>query len=134
MLRKIRLYLDIDTITIGQQVMAVEKQAHYLQHVMRVSIGDELSVLNGKNGVFLATVQHMDKKSVALTITDKLQDFCSPAFNICLAFAVIKKTEFIAKNATELGVSSFQPLLSERTVVRKFNARGFADKDRKTHV
>ena len=117
----IRLYVP-NLLSAGQNILLSEKQAHYLKHVMRIRENEEITVFNGRNGVFLSKAVYQGKKNVGLMVSQQIQS--QKNLPPCgLAFALIKKenTDLILQKATELGVTDIFPLLTERTVVRQFN-------------
>jgi 16S rRNA (uracil1498-N3)-methyltransferase len=98
----------------------------YLSKVMRQKVGDFLSLFDGKNGEFLGQIIAIHKKSLQVTIKTKLAKL-QQVPNISLAFALVKniRIDYLAAKATELGVRSFQPLLTQHCVVDRFNSQRF---------
>ena len=104
-------------IALQSPVLLNSDQAHYLIHVMRLKEGNQILLFNGKHGEWLSTVTHASKKAVAglpIQCVRPQQKEPGPA----LYFAPIKKDplSFLIQKATELGVSSLHPVLTERTV------------------
>lgn len=125
-MRKIRLFLNVDKLEQGKQIKVFEGDFDYLTKVMRQKISDKIFVFNGICGEFLSEIIAIEKKSLSLEIKECVGDL-KKAPNITLAFALLKNVgiDFIAKKGAELGVSSFQPLLTQRTVVDKINEKRF---------
>ena len=95
-------------------------QSHYLIKVMRISNGDTFSLFN-KNGEWESIIQEKKNK---LTFKVKKQIRHKENENdLWLAFSPIKSNyfNFMIQKATELGVTKFIPLITERTIVRKIN-------------
>jgi len=126
---KARLFLE----NINQQnqqkqvkILVTGDNFNYLINVLRLNILSRIIVFNGIEGSFLAEIDAIGKKSLELKI---IANICQPQplGNIMLAFCLIKNTriEYIASKATELGIASFVPLISERTVVHSFNSDRF---------
>jgi 16S rRNA (uracil1498-N3)-methyltransferase len=118
---KIRLFIDVKladnlTITLAKQ------QSHYLKNVLRVAENDEVYIFNNLSGEYLARVCNVKTQSIILQIIKKNKLFYQVP-DISLAFAPVKnsKTEYLCMKATELGVRTIYPLLTERTIVRKIN-------------
>jgi len=97
------------------------EQTHYLKDVMRLKIGDKLSIFN-TSGEWKAVIEAYEKKGVKIKIMEKVRDKYNEK-NIWLAFSPIKQNQlnFVIQKATELGVQKFIPILSERTIVREIN-------------
>jgi len=116
----IRLYFP-DKIQSDLSSHLSKEQTHYLKDVMRLKIGDRLSIFNS-SGEWNAVIETYEKKRVKIKIIGKKRDKDNEK-NIWLAFSPIKQNplNFVIQKGTELGVQKFIPLLSERTVVRKIN-------------
>ena len=98
-------------------------QSHYLTKVMRLSIGDKFSLFN-QNGEWEANIIRISKGLVEFSITMQLRSIISER-ELWLAFTPIKLNylNLMIQKATELGVTRFIPILSERTIVRKINEK-----------
>ena len=116
----IRLYFP-DKIQSDLSSHLPKEQTHYLKDVMRLKIGDKLSIFNTL-GEWDAVIKSYEKKGVKIKIIEKTRDKDNKK-NIWLAFSPIKQNplNFLIQKCTELGVQKFIPILSERTVVRKIN-------------
>ncbi len=125
-MKKIRLFVEESKIYQNLELKISENNFEYLSKVMRCKIGDEIAIFNGIDGEFLGKILQIEKKYLALKIGAKISDLKEMA-KITLAFAPIKniRIDFIAQKATELGVSSFQPILTQRTIVDKINSDRF---------
>ena len=98
-----------------------KSQSHYLVKVMRTNIGENFSLFN-QNGEWEAKITKITKGIVEFSITKKLRSNTDEK-EIWLAFAPIKLNylNLMIQKATELGVTKFIPILTERTIVRKIN-------------
>jgi 16S rRNA (uracil1498-N3)-methyltransferase len=118
---KARLFVH-QPLNHGVDVIVEGKQAHYLANVMRVAVGDNLSLFNGRDGEWLASATRIGKTDCVLVPdvqTRRQRSETGP----WLAFAPIKKTaiDFLAEKATELGVSILCPVFTSRTVAGRIN-------------
>ena len=88
---------------------------------MRTNIGENFSLFN-QNGEWEAKITKITKGIVEFSITKKLRSNTDEK-EIWLAFAPIKLNylNLMIQKATELGVTKFIPILTERTIVRKIN-------------
>ena len=98
-----------------------KSQSHYLAKVMRVKVGESFSLFN-KSGEWEAKINEILKGIVEFTVLKKLREKDNEK-NIWLAFAPIKSNffNFMIQKATELGVTKFVPIITDRTIVRKIN-------------
>lgn len=116
----VRLYFS-DKIKSDLLSHLTREQSHYLKDVMRLKIGDKLSIFNNQ-GEWRVSIESYEKKGAKIKIMEKVRDKDNEK-NIWLAFSPIKQNplNFIIQKGTELGIQKFVPILSERTVVRKIN-------------
>jgi len=100
-----------------------KSQSHYLTKVMRINIGKNFSLFN-QNGEWEARIIKITKGIVEFLITKKIRTNDNKK-EIWLAFTPIKLNylNLMIQKATELGVTRFIPILTERTIVRKINEK-----------
>ena len=116
----IRLYFP-DKIQSNLSSHLPKEQTHYVKDVMRLKIGDKLSIFNTL-GEWNVVIESYEKKGAKIKIIEKFRDKDNEK-NIWLAFSPIKQSplNFLIQKGTELGIQRFIPILSERTVVREIN-------------
>ena len=97
-------------------------QSHYISKVMRIKEGESFSLFND-SGEWEAKINEIKKGIVNFVIVKKLKNSENNS-EIWLAFTPIKLNylNFMIQKATELGVTKFIPILSERTMVRDLNS------------
>ena len=100
-----------------------KSQSHYLTKVMRVKVSENFSLFN-ERGEWEAKIKDISKGIVEFNITKQLRQK-ENIKEIWLAFSPIKLNYFnlMIQKATELGVTKFIPVLTERTIVRKINQK-----------
>ena len=98
-----------------------KSQSHYLAKVMRVKVGESFSLFN-QSGEWEAKINEILKGIVEFTVLKKLREKDNEK-DIWLAFTPIKSNffSFMIQKATELGVTKFIPIITDRTIVRKIN-------------
>ncbi|HYH02516.1 MAG TPA: 16S rRNA (uracil(1498)-N(3))-methyltransferase [Bacillota bacterium] len=104
----------------GNQVSLEGADHHHLLNVLRKNIGDEIQVLNGKGEEFNARICEIRAESTIAELCGSTGRQTEPRLKINLIQSLPKadKFEWIIQKNTELGVSSFQPVISERSVVK----------------
>ena len=119
-----RLFVTEARLASGEEIALNHAQAHYLSHVLRLGVGASIAVFNGLNGEFSAEITQTAKKSVRLSVGKQTRPQDEPT-PLMLAFAPVKGTriDFIAQKATELGVTTLQPIITEYTSVRRVNLK-----------
>ena len=94
--------------------------SRHVARVLRKRAGDELILFNGGGGQYPATISAVDKSSVVVTTGDFDDIEVESKLQLYLGIALSRgeRMDWIVQKATELGVRSIAPLLSERTEVR----------------
>ncbi len=117
----IRLFV-INPLRAGDMISLSEKQVHYLFHVMRLRVGNEIAVFNGRDGEWVAQIEMLSKKGCTVRL-EKQTRMQTETAGCILCPALIKKEpmDFVLQKAVELGASAIYPVITERTVVRNFN-------------
>ena len=118
----IRLFYS-ESLYINLKSKLDKTQSHYIYKVMRISKGQNFSLFN-QSGEFEAIVENILKGTVEFSVKKKLRS-ADNTREVWLAFTPIKLNylNLMIQKSTELGVTRFIPLLSERTVVRKINEK-----------
>ena len=116
----IRLFFE-KSLSLNLNSVLDRPQSHYLLKVMRINTGENFSLFN-QSGEWEAKVDNINKGIVEFSVIKKLRSANSEK-EIWLAFAPIKLNylNLMIQKATEIGVTRFIPILTERTVVRKLN-------------
>ena len=116
----IRLFYS-ESLSINLEASLDKSQSHYLSKVMRINIGQSFSLFN-QSGEWEAKIKEINKGIVEFFVIKKLRS-ANNERDIWLAFAPIKLNylNLMIQKATELGVTRFIPILTERTIVRKLN-------------
>ena len=118
----IRLFFS-ESLSINLSSKLDKSQSHYLSKVMRVNTGEKFSLFN-QNGEWEAKIDKIIKGIVEFSISKKIRSNTNEK-EIWLAFAPIKLNylNLMIQKATELGVTRFTPILTNRTIVRKINEK-----------
>jgi 16S rRNA (uracil1498-N3)-methyltransferase len=117
----VRLYVQT-SMEVDKIVDLNEDQSHYCINVRRLRLNDEILLFNGKDGEFLSVISSINKKTIRLSIINKVKDFRSLT-PLMLVFSPIKqdRLNFMIEKATELGVTHIKPIITEYTQIRKIN-------------
>lgn len=124
-----RLYLDMH-LAPNIELSLDKDKSHYLLTVLRMRDQDELIVFNGKGGEYTAKLQALKKQAII-----KLNHFMNvnreSKLELHIGQALLRgdKMDLVIQKATELGVTSITPLLTQ-------NAKIKLDKERelKRHI
>ena len=118
----IRLFFQ-ESLSLNLNSNLDKPQSHYISKVMRINKGQSFVLFN-HSGEWEAKVQNIYKGIVEFIIIKKLRSSENEK-EIWLAFSPIKLNylNLMIQKATELGVTRFIPILTERTIVRKLNEK-----------
>ena len=94
-----------------------EEHQHYLRHVLRIRIGDALTLFDGWGSDYQGVVERLDARELAVRIINRAAN-AGKTCRLTLAQALPKgsKMDDIVEKATELGVDRIIPFLSSRSV------------------
>ncbi len=121
-MNKIKNRIFITTnLKAGETVSLGDDKSHYLNNVLRCKIGDHISLFNEKSECLAEVVSNV-KNACKLKLM-KCMKIEIDRHKITLLFSPIKRTpmEFMVQKCTEIGITSFQPVLMERTNNKKIN-------------
>ncbi len=121
-MNNIRLFFK-ESLSLNLNSILDKSQSHYLSKVMRLKTSESFSLFN-QSGEWEAKVLNINRGIVEFTVVKKLRS-AENEKEIWLAFAPIKLNylNLMIQKATEIGVTRFIPILTERTVVRKLNEK-----------
>ena len=93
--------------------------SHHLLHVLRLKLGDEVIVYNGKGGEFLAEVVGISKQSSTVKLIGYEDIDRSAGIDIIYGLCVLKRNAMdrAITRCVELGVHTLTPLISENCAV-----------------
>ena len=102
----------------GADVALPDEVAHQARDVLRLAPGDTLWLLDGAGSEYPATLLTVDRKRVMARLGERVAGVAEPPVRITLCQGMLKaaKFEWVLQKGTELGVTTFIPLLTERAV------------------
>lgn len=114
-----RFFISSDQIK-GDAVFLRGEDRHHLLNVLRQGPGAEITVLNGKGEEYLVGITEVTAEQVNGKILKKVERQTEPRLKITLVQSLPKadKFEWILQKNTELGVSRFQPVFTERSNIK----------------
>ena len=111
----IRLFVAQDLAAEGT-LTPTREQAHYLATVMRLSVGDRLLLLNGRDGEWVARVAQAGRGGVTLAVeTLSRAQSAGPDLDLVVALVKRARLETIVEKAAELGARRVRPVITQHT-------------------
>jgi 16S rRNA (uracil1498-N3)-methyltransferase len=95
-------------------------EAHHLATVCRFSAGERVILFNGDGREYSAEIVSVNKKQVELMVQSVEQPLRELGFHLEVAAPLPKgdRADFLIEKLTELGVTDFVPLRTQRSVVQ----------------
>lgn len=106
-------------LAVGASVDLPDQVAHHI-HVVRLGIGDAITLFNGEGGEYAATLVQTDRKRASAEVKAFSPREAELPYSVTLAQALPEgtKIDWIIEKAVELGAAALQPLAARRCVVR----------------
>lgn len=97
-----------------------EDDAYHLKNVLRARPGEKFEICNGIDKEYIAVLSYIDKKTAQLDIIEEIDVCREPAhkYVLCQCVPKCRKTDDVVRHATELGMSEFYPVISERVNIK----------------
>jgi 16S rRNA (uracil1498-N3)-methyltransferase len=102
----------------GDETVALPRdEAEHLTRVLRLGVGDAVSVFDGRGHEFLARVASAVRREVRVHLVSRVEPAAEAAVAITLAQAVLKadKMDEVIRDAVMLGAAAVQPIVTKRT-------------------
>ena len=123
-MRNPRLYVDLP-LAEGRRITLPEAAGHHATRVLRLGVGDGLTVFDGRGGEYGAAIARAVRGAVEVDIGAHEAVDRESAFAVALGQGICKgdRMDLVVQKATELGVQAIHPVGCERTVVKLDPAR-----------
>ncbi|MCA9055068.1 MAG: 16S rRNA (uracil(1498)-N(3))-methyltransferase [Planctomycetaceae bacterium] len=105
---------------LGDQFALSADEAHHLRDVLRIPVGAEVELFDGRGGHARAEVVAAGKRGVDVQLSTSPESDPYPAQEVWLVFAPPKadRLRWLVEKCTELGVDRLTPIITERAVVK----------------
>jgi 16S rRNA (uracil1498-N3)-methyltransferase len=113
-----RFYVPAQSIS-GEAAVLPPEQAHHLRDVLRLTVGDQVELFDGKGNGYIGIVTD-NSREVRVSGLRRLEMPSLSQPRLILAAALIKsdRFEWMLQKATELGADEFVPLATRFTGIR----------------
>jgi len=108
----------------GQQVVFAAPQAHQICNVLRMKPGEQVIVLDNIGCEYVVILTKISPQEVIGGVMSKQQTQNEPHTQITLYQSLLarEKFEWVLQKCTEVGVTCFVPIVTERSIVRRQEA------------
>lgn len=101
-------------------------EASHLTRVLRLGVGDEVAVFDGRGREFRARVTAGARDAVEVELLDPIVPAPEARVPLTLVQAVLKgdKMDEVVRDATMMGVTAIEPVITARTIARPHGREG----------
>ncbi len=118
MSRPPRFFITPDQVREGR-VSIIGEDVLHIATVLRKKTGDELLVCDGQGTEYRVRIESAGKQEVVAGVLGiSRREIAGPRVTLGQGIAKADKMDWIVQKATELGVTSLVPLVTERTIVK----------------
>ena len=109
----------------GADVLLDGDRARYLGRVLRLRVGDDITVFNGTGPEWRASIAAMTKNTATLRIGEESAGACESPLRVHLVQGISRgeRMDYVVQKSTELGVKRITPVLTEYGVVKLDESR-----------
>ena len=112
-----RFFVPIEAIK-GKLITISGNEAHHIIDVMRLRLSDKVVTFDGTGKEYIGVIKEVSRNSLVVEIAQTREAQKKEVAGITLLQALPKKDkmDYIVEKATELGVRSIKPIITERTI------------------
>lgn len=113
-----RIYFPLP-LSIGSSVSLDERALQYVIRVLRLRIGAQLWLFDGRGAEYRAVLETVEKRAAKVRVLERIERHVESPLQIVLGQGISRgeRMDYALQKAVELGVSRIVPLLTERSAV-----------------
>ncbi|WP_152087489.1 16S rRNA (uracil(1498)-N(3))-methyltransferase [Pseudoalteromonas sp. A25] len=107
-------------LSLHSQISLDDNAAGHIARVLRMQVGDKVSLFNGQGGEYLCELTDVSKKKVIVQPVEFVDNDCESPLKIHLGQGISRgdKMDFTIQKSVELGISEITPLFTTRCGVK----------------
>src|SRR3990172_20452 len=118
MSRAPRFFISPEQVS-GPHITVSGEDVRHIAAVLRMKAGDSLLLSDGEETEYTVRIAQVGKTEIRTEIVNRVkQEIIYPRVTLGQGLPKSDKIDWIVQKATELGVSSIVPLITERTIVK----------------
>jgi len=117
-----RFFIPPNSIVDENFILRNPATVFQIRKVLRMKVGEKIVLLDNSSFEFTAEILEISRHEISLKILEKEKNLAEPDLKINLFQALpssIAKFEEILQHATEVGIASFFPIITERSETHK---------------
>jgi 16S rRNA (uracil1498-N3)-methyltransferase len=117
-MRLARVHVDED-LRAGQSVTLDGGAANHVVRVLRLRVGDALTLFNGRGGEYVVKLEEIRRATAVVSVLEHRALERESPFHLTLAQGISRgeRMDWVIQKATELGAARIVPLFTERSMV-----------------
>jgi len=113
-----RFFISPNQIS-GPEITLTDEDVRHIATVLRMKTGDELLLCDGEGTEYATKITQLGRTEIKAQITgSSKRDVMQPRITLGQGLPKSDKMDLIVQKATELGVASIVPLVTERTIMK----------------
>jgi len=113
-----RFFISAEQVT-DRHITISGEDVRHIAMVLRMKTGDELLLCDGEGTEYQTTIAQVGKSEITADVKARSKrELRYPRVILCQGLPKSDKMDWIVQKATELGVASITPLVTERTIVK----------------
>ena len=115
-----RFFVNKENIS-AEQIIITDSRVHQIRDVLRMRAGDEVIVLDNTGQEYKVRLTNISQREVKGQVIQQRKCLAEPHTKITLYQSLLArdKLEVVLQKCTEVGVTCFVPVVTERSIVRK---------------
>ena len=117
---------ELSTESVQGEFALPDDVAHHALRVLRLAVGERITLFSGAGGEFAATLIRADKRGATVRIDgfDAVEREAALAVTLAQGIAASDAMDHAVRKSVELGVAAIQPVLTERSARMPDGERG----------
>jgi 16S rRNA (uracil1498-N3)-methyltransferase len=118
-MRLTRVHVDAELQT-GRRLTVEGSAGNHIARVLRLRVGDSLTLFNGQGGEFAGSIEEIRRDSVVVSVLEHREVDRESPCQLTLAQGISRgeRMDWVVQKATELGVWRIAPIFTERSIVQ----------------
>jgi 16S rRNA (uracil1498-N3)-methyltransferase len=118
-MRLTRVYVDVELQT-GQRLTVEGNAGNHIARVLRLRVGDTLTLFNGHGVEYGGLIEEMRRDTVVVSVLERRDVDRESPCRLTLAQGISRgeRMDWVVQKATELGVWQIAPIFTERSIVQ----------------
>jgi 16S rRNA (uracil1498-N3)-methyltransferase len=118
-MRLTRVHVDAE-LRSGLRLTVTGSTGNHIARVLRLRVGDPLTLFNGQGGEYGASVEEIRRDTVLVNVLEGRELERESPFQLVLAQGISRadRMDWVVQKATELGIWRIAPVFTERSVVQ----------------